>query len=329
MMHSPLVSVIVPVYKAEKCIHRCLDSLLLQTFHNYEILLVDDGSPDRSGEICDEYAAKEARIKVFHKENGGVSSARQCGLDNAQGEYIIHTDPDDWLEPYMLEELYKKAKSEDADIVGCDYFNEYYDHKEYVAQVYDTDKATMMNNLFINRNMSHSLWSHLVKRELYLLNNISFIKGINLGEDLVVMIKLHFYADKCTSVSKPLYHYYCHSSSMVNSMSRQNIIEIKNAIREIDNFLKQNECFLKYKTSFLGMCFMHKRSLVTNKHIRDYKQWKIFYPESNNVWRLPFGYKTKFIWTFAQIGMPGITFFIINSGNKILNKCMKFFEHFI
>ncbi len=77
MMHSPLVSVIVPVYKAEKYIHRCLDSLLLQTFHNYEILLVDDGSPDRSGEICDEYAAKEARIKVFHKENGGVSSDRK------------------------------------------------------------------------------------------------------------------------------------------------------------------------------------------------------------------------------------------------------------
>ena len=106
----PKISIIVPVYKAETYLSRCLDSIINQTFKNFEVLLIDDGSPDCSGEICDKYAAMDTRIRVLHKENGGVSSARQMGLDNAKGEYTIHADPDDWVEPNMLEELYKKAK---------------------------------------------------------------------------------------------------------------------------------------------------------------------------------------------------------------------------
>ena len=121
-MSNISVSIIVPVYKAEAYLHRCVDSILAQTFTNWELLLIDDGSPDRSGAICDEYASKDARIRVFHKENGGVSSARQKGQDEAQGEYTIHADPDDWVEPTMLEELYKKAKEDDADMVICDYY---------------------------------------------------------------------------------------------------------------------------------------------------------------------------------------------------------------
>lgn len=104
MNKVPKISVIVPVYKAEAYLHRCVDSIIAQTFTDWELLLVDDGSPDRSGDICDEYASKDARIRVFHKENGGVSSARQKGLDEAIGEYTIHADPDDWVEPTMLEE---------------------------------------------------------------------------------------------------------------------------------------------------------------------------------------------------------------------------------
>ena len=99
-----LVSVIVPVYKAEKWLHRCVDSILAQTMTDFELLLIDDGSPDKSGEICDEYAAKDNHIRVFHKENGGGSSVRNLGLDNAQGEWISFIDADDWVEKdYCLE----------------------------------------------------------------------------------------------------------------------------------------------------------------------------------------------------------------------------------
>ena len=98
MNGNPKVSVIVPIYKAESYLYKCIDSLLTQTLADIEILLIDDGSPDGSGMICDEYARKDSRVKVFHKSNGGVASARQCGLDHACGEYVIHADPDDWVE---------------------------------------------------------------------------------------------------------------------------------------------------------------------------------------------------------------------------------------
>ena len=111
------MSVIVPVYRAEKWINQCVDSLLGQSYRNIEVILVDDGSPDRSGAICDEYAAADSRVKVIHQPNGGVSVARQTGIDNATGEYSIHADPDDWVEPTMIEELVAKAIEEDADMV--------------------------------------------------------------------------------------------------------------------------------------------------------------------------------------------------------------------
>ena len=119
-----VVSIIVPVYKAEKYIHQCIDSLLAQTYSNIEVILVDDGSPDNCGKICDEYAAKDCRVKVIHQQNGGVSVARQTGIDHATGEYSIHADPDDWVELNMIEELVAKAVADNADMVICDYISE-------------------------------------------------------------------------------------------------------------------------------------------------------------------------------------------------------------
>jgi glycosyltransferase involved in cell wall biosynthesis len=117
-MKGPLVSVIVPVYKAEKWLHRCVDSILAQTMENFELLLIDDGSPDRSGEICDEYAAKDSRVRVFHKENGGVSSARNLGLDNAQGEWISFVDADDLVEENYIAELLSSAKNDGSLVIS-------------------------------------------------------------------------------------------------------------------------------------------------------------------------------------------------------------------
>ncbi len=163
-MNNPKVSIIVAVYKAEDYLHRCVDCLLAQTFTDFEILLVDDGSPDRSGEICDKYAEKDNRVRVFHKENGGVSSARQCGLDHALGEYTIHADSDDWVEPNMLEELYKKAKEEDADMVICDFYKNYEDKQIYRKQQPSAlDHETVLCELF-QQKLYGSCWNKLVKR---------------------------------------------------------------------------------------------------------------------------------------------------------------------
>ena len=119
MKKKPLISVIVPVYNVESYLKVCVDSILAQTYENLEIILVDDGSKDSSGKMCDEYAEKDARIKVVHKKNGGVSSARNKGLDVASGEYIGFVDSDDSTKPNMFEILYKNMVTSDADVSVC------------------------------------------------------------------------------------------------------------------------------------------------------------------------------------------------------------------
>lgn len=108
-MNNPKISVIVPVYNAEKYLHRCVDSILAQTFTDFEVLLINDGSKDKSGTICDDYAKLDSRVRVFHKENGGVSSARNIGVENMVGDYSIHVDSDDEILPTMYEKLYNKV----------------------------------------------------------------------------------------------------------------------------------------------------------------------------------------------------------------------------
>lgn len=133
-MSKPLVSIIIPVYNVELYLSKCIDSILAQSFIDWECILVDDGSKDKSGSICDNYALKDNRIKVIHQNNSGVSIARQVGIDNVCGEYSIHIDPDDWIESNMLEELYNKVKSDDADMVICDYFKHEDGVQQYINQ---------------------------------------------------------------------------------------------------------------------------------------------------------------------------------------------------
>lgn len=121
-MKEDLISIIVPVYKVENYLSKCLDSMICQTYKNIEIILVDDGSPDNSGKICDDYAKKDSRIKVIHKENGGLSDARNAGLKIATGKYIGFVDSDDYISVEMYEKLYNQAKKEDADIACCNYY---------------------------------------------------------------------------------------------------------------------------------------------------------------------------------------------------------------
>ena len=118
------ISVIVPIYNVEKYLDRCLKSIINQTYKNLEIILIDDGSPDNCGTICDEYAKKDNRIKVVHKDNGGLVKARNTGLDIATGEYISFIDPDDWIELNMYEEMIKIADETNTDIVRCGYYRD-------------------------------------------------------------------------------------------------------------------------------------------------------------------------------------------------------------
>lgn len=232
-MNMPKISIIVPVYKAEKYLNRCVDSILAQTFTDFELLLIDDGSPDKSGEICDEYARKDSRVRVIHKENGGVSSARQRGLDESIGEYTIHADPDDWVEPELLAEMYQKAKDENADMVICDFIYEYRTGSIIYKQHIDNCDAKSILKQMFSQQLPSMCWNKLVRRKCYIDYDIQFPHNIILWEDLYVVCSLLTHPIKCAYLPKALYHY----DFVINNNSIVRIPTKKGLYSQID-FIK-------------------------------------------------------------------------------------------
>ena len=205
MPTTPVISVIVPVYKAERYLNECIDSILAQTFSDFELILVDDGSPDRSGEICDQYAAKDSRIRVIHKPNGGVSSARNAGLDVAKGEWITFIDADDTINKNTFEvcEL-NSTDNNDLIIFGCN----------------NSFGADLPGQAFQNKNDIQSFlesflctiyvrvpWGKFYKRDILMSNNIIFDEKLRKGEDRVFLYQYFNHVDKLKTISQPLYDY--------------------------------------------------------------------------------------------------------------------------
>lgn len=223
---KPAISIIVPVYKAEKYIHRCVDSLLAQTFTDFELILIDDGSPDGSGRLCDGYALKDPRVKVIHKANGGVASARQCGLENATGVYTIHADPDDWVEPTMLQELYDKAIAESADMVICDYFLCKRKKTLYICQKPRSLQPEDLFREYLGQKLHGSLCNKLIKRELYTKYNISFHPEIVRWEDLYVVCLILMHPVKVAYLNKSFYYYdqTINANSIVRGKSNRGLL---------------------------------------------------------------------------------------------------------
>ena len=194
-MNNPKISIIIPVYNVEKYLHRCVDSILSQTFTDFELLLIDDGSNDKSGNICDEYTERDVRIRVFHKKNGGVSSARNLGLDKAKGEYVTFVDADDYLEPdTLVNDLFEG----NFDVVQFPRNNGSF-MKQYPRDIKYCDQRDFRK--FIYKNFYFECWGRLYKRKIIGTNR--FLKDVRIGEDL--MFFLHIY--------KNISSFYLYSSS--------------------------------------------------------------------------------------------------------------------
>ena len=207
-MINHLISIIIPVYNSEKYLRRCLDSILAQTYTCWEAIVVDDGSTDRSLEICREYANKDSRFRVFHKANGGVSSARQYGVDRLCDEsvYSIHADPDDWLEPRMLEELCNRAIESEADMVVCDFYYSFPNEEIYIHQDPKSENPKrVLGALFLG--LHGSLWNKLVKSDSYKKFDIRFPVGLDYCEDFLVNVTLLQRIDKVAYLPQAFYHY--------------------------------------------------------------------------------------------------------------------------
>lgn len=225
----PVISVIVPVYNAEPFLRRCSDSILNQTFRELELLLVDDGSTDRSGEMCDEIARQDSRVRVFHKPNGGVSSARNLGLDEAAGEYIAFADSDDWLEPDALELLLRALRDNGADSSGCGNYNVVGGVKSVEAPALPAGvhgpeeiREKLVLRLLGDRLRQPLLNGYIVRflysRSIIARNRITF-EGPYLEDELFLM-EYFCYARRLAIVDRPLYNYFWNAASVTHSYTK-------------------------------------------------------------------------------------------------------------
>lgn len=203
---QPVVSVIVPIYNAHKYLRKCLDSLKSQNMTNIEFILINDGSTDDSGTICEEYASQDLRFKVVHQENQGSSGARQTGLNLAVGEYLIVCDSDDWVEPDMYEIMYNAAKETNADILMCQFYYEY-DNGKTVPQLLKNINGPDLIIEIIGNSINNVSWNKLIRRNLYEKGKIYYEPGINLGEDALMLYKILLLNPKISHIPNILYHY--------------------------------------------------------------------------------------------------------------------------
>lgn len=201
------VSVIVPVYNTIRYIHKCLDSLRLQTLDSIEFILVDDGSDDGSGEVCDKYAACDSRFKVIHQQNAGSAMARQAGIELSTGQYIIICDSDDWVDADMYESLYEKAMASSADIVLCGYIAEYGDEKRRLYLPRLNEKSGFVDNYSLLCSGDVSSVTKLVSIDFYKRSKVSYKAGINMSEDALILYKLLKENPKVVQLNKAPYHY--------------------------------------------------------------------------------------------------------------------------
>lgn len=207
------ISIIVPIYNMEKLMRKCLDSILAQTFQDYECLLIDDGSKDGSPAICDEYAAKDERFKVFHKSNGGLSDARNYGLARAHGEYTIFFDPDDWVDEDCLKDLYAKVQETDADMVMCDlYYNDPYRQRYSKQEPTSLDHNDVLKDLITGKVYGFTV-TKLLRRTLYQQYDLQYPVGMYGCEDQYTMCKLLKNDIKIAYLPKAYYHYMHYGSA--------------------------------------------------------------------------------------------------------------------
>ena len=220
-MEQPKISIIVPIYKAEPYLRQCLDSITAQTCQNLEIILVDDGSPDGCGAICDAYGAKDSRIRVIHQPNRGVSSARNAGLAAATGEWIGWVDADDWIDADLFSYLLGNALSEQADVCVCGRYEELPHRTDRFRFPERTllDRQAALKALLENRNLDDALYDKLWKRQLF--QGISFPTG-RTYEDLATVYRLLEKAERILCLPEQKYHYRRRSGSIVGDTSLPN-----------------------------------------------------------------------------------------------------------
>ena len=280
----PKISIIVPVYKVEKYIEQCIDSILNQTFKDFELILVDDGSPDKCPEICDKYALKDERIKVIHKSNGGLSSARNAGIEIATGDYIGFVDSDDFVHHKMYETLYNYALEYNADISICNYIKFTSEDKPYnIAdidkniKIEEYDNISALKQLYKdNIGVFWGPWQKIYKRNLF--EKIKFEEG-RIHEDRLICHRLLYESKKTIYIPKIFYYYRVRNGSISTSTFKPKYYsDLIYAYRDCMILFTSENLDLKYKAQeeYLYILFKYSKNIQRESKVYFKKTRKDF-----------------------------------------------------
>lgn len=292
-----LISVIVPIYNVEKYLDRCVDSIINQTYKNLEIILVDDGSPDNCPKMCDDYAEKDSRIKVVHKENGGLSDARNVGMEVATGEYVSFIDSDDYVSLDFYETLLETIVDNDSDIVECGvvkfYENEKFDKYNDDLKVTNYDTVDALDGLINENPFKQHVWNKLYKSNIAL--DIPYAVG-KLNEDEFWTYQIFGKAKKVTRINKTMYYYFQRGSSIMGNGYNIKRLDALEGKMNRQAYIEKNFPILttKAKVDLYGSCIFAYQSVLkfmsgkdkkkAGKIIKDYKnRCKLTNDEINNV----------------------------------------------
>lgn len=297
-----LVSVIIPVYNAEHLLHIALGSLEKQDYSNLEIIMINDCSTDDTLKVIQRFIPvledRGMTVKVVsYRENQGVAAARNTGLAHATGEFVYYLDADDRIEPTALGLLVREAVSKNADIVGCNWFLTFEKNGRKMNQPSFTSSQEAIEKL-LNGSMRWNLWLFMARRSLYEEHQVRFIPAMNMGEDLMVMVKLFVQADRVTYLDRALYHYrQSNGQSLTKIYSAEHIREVTANVEEVEQYLLRSRFAGQLGNNIAFLKLNIKLPLLISDQGQQYQNWLNWFPEANHKVMankaLPF--RTRFI----------------------------------
>jgi len=277
MSDSVAISIIVPIYNAEEFLKETVESILSQSFSEFELLLINDGSTDQSQNICEAFMENDKRVRLINKVNGGVSSARNVGIKNALGTYIFHVDADDILRPDALFNLYNEASRTHADIIVANYILRTLNNDEKVIKHRVVHSAEEFLSGMLLGEFHAGLWNKLIKTTCY--DGLSFDEDVSCMEDKLILTQILLKNPRISFLDDEVYIYIQRSSSLTNNISLKTLSSIEKVIEQIDNLLKDKKLFEK---SLAKIKLDYKIKLLNNSHILKAEQVKNKFKEVNS-----------------------------------------------
>ena len=323
---DPLISVIVPGYKVEDYLNRCVESIINQSYHNLEIILVDDGSPDLCGKMCDDFSKKDERVVVVHKENGGLSDARNAGLDIAKGKYVGFIDSDDYIEKDMFEMLYSLIAKYDADISTCGIYDCFADKivtNTSVDFFEIVDNKGAMYRVLESKYISVHATNKLYKKQLF--DKVRYRKG-KTTEDGFIIIDLLMNINRMVITNKPKYYYFHREGSITSSKPSERTFDVIEAydenyekVKEISNELREvarmRQCWARFIT-------LDKLILGGEKDIRQKEIYSFLKKEKRIILQKKYftkGRKISYIAMLINKRLYSMIVMAFYSKNRIIN----------